>query len=178
MKPSHEILTDGFFTVRGYRESSGKLLDLKCRICGREGYLELLRHSLDQLEGAYSETLKENPDFDLELASSAYDALRNSLLTRLDPKKESPEVRHKEALVPVSSDIFLKDGDPEFTVILRLEVVLESAREAPEAKTKKASAAVFRELLERKLPCGRYRHRLNLYPGKFEAVVGDDLITP
>lgn len=174
----HATLTAGTpFQVIGYRNSEGQLLDLVCRPVGREGYHTLNRQSLAALDDAFRRLLADQPELDPETARAAHGALRNSLLASLDETKEAVQGPAREALIPVTGDVFLKDGKPEQVVVLRLEVLRRIVREDVAKKSVRPSAPAVRALLTALLPCGRYLHRLNLYPGKFEAVLAHDPVT-
>jgi hypothetical protein len=167
------ITSGNCYLVKGYRDSAGTLSDLCCRHTGRQGYLRLTRESLEQLDTAHVKTLAENLGYDPQLVHAAYSALKASLEARLDEDKERPPYASRESFTPLREDVAFKDNDPTQVVVTRVEVLHEIKREVPEAKPKKASAAHFRSLIEEKLPIHRYRHRLNLYPGKFETVLPD-----
>lgn len=165
------------FWVRGYKDSSGFTSDLKVKVVGREGYLNLVKTSRDELAEAAKAILGKLPDAvdDTERVHvmTAHDKLRESLDKRLAASEEEGAARQSktETLHPITPDILMVDADPEKLAVMRLEVLEELVLEGPvETKAAAKGATYWKKQVEAMLPLARYRHRLNLYPGKYSKV--------
>lgn len=170
-----KLATGHTFTVNGYCYSDGSVQNITGRIIGREGYLALVRESLDRVAEAASAlyALPEIRDtYDVEMRSEVYTKVKESLEKKLHPAAEDfTERTSKEVLHPVSPDIMRVDGEEEKIVLLRIDVESSTALGPPLKHANRKPATRLRALLEAQLPISRYVHRLNLYPGKYEDIV-------
>lgn len=170
------------FGVRGYQSSTGSVTDFVFRFCGRSGYLRLAEESLSLLDQAVAATYAAHPRYaGTNEAALGAQSLREGLELRLRDR-ERPAWSAKEQLAPQDGEhgcVFYKDNDPELVVIMRLEALSRSViKDGKAGLVQKLSAAHFSALVAAQLPCSRYEHRLNLYPGKFVSVIEHDSDTP
>jgi hypothetical protein len=100
--------------------------------------------------------------------------LRESLQKKLEPEGEGAAQRvSTEAFTPIASDVVIVNDTPDNIAVFRLEVLNQTFAESNPPSTKKSKPeTLVREAMERQLPIYRYMHRINLYPGKFDKVIG------
>lgn len=172
------ILTSGkSFWVRGYTSSDGSVADLKVEIIGREGYLDMVRQSKELLPAAAAQVFSssESEGYSTEDSASAFSKLRESLSKKLETTDEGASVRaSRETFSPVTSNIMIVDGNQEHVAVFRVRILEKIAiTPAPSSKTpNKRSVTKLKDMIESKLPIDAYRHRLNLYPGKYTGIEG------
>lgn len=193
------ILTSGRpFVVRGYVNSSGEKADLTVEVIGRNGYLDLVRRSKNELDAweVYPEKGESEPyrisdsaadpsggllvpGNELQIAQEAVTKVKDSLTKKLgEGGEEEGAVRResKETFTPLSPDVGIINGDPTQLAVMRLRIISREVQggaepsEAPFKQKKSSSTTVWRKKIEDRLPVGQYCHRLNLYPGKFDSL--------
>jgi hypothetical protein len=165
------------FQVKGYKNSSGEEGDMTLRVIGREGYVELNKKSLDLLEATAAKLIEGTSDEDLEICHSAIKAVKTSLEKAIGMVEENTcgarlvtERISKEDLQQITPDLVMVDGDPDKLAFMRLEVIdYVPILSVPQKQAKKTVTAL-RRILEAALPIGSYRHRINLYPGKYQSL--------
>jgi hypothetical protein len=164
-------LSAGPFIVTGYTSSDGTVSHKKFRIIGREGYLDLVRASLELLPTIAPRIVSEAVEAGFgTLTERDLDGCVEALETSLKKKLEDKEQPSDEA-AQITPSIAMFDGKPDHVIVLRLEeleklVIAEGAATKP----KKPTASAFKAILEAQLPIHRYVHRINLYPGKYTDV--------
>ena len=157
-------LSSGPFIVTGYVSSDGTVSHKKFRIIGREGYLDLVKASLEQLPAVYQQMAADS--FSPEVRTAALASLENSLKKKLEDKDQP-----SDEAAQITPSIAMFDGKPDHVIVLRLDELEKLVvSEGASGKTKKATMTAFKALLEEQLPIHRYVHRINLYPGKYTDV--------
>jgi hypothetical protein len=158
------------FGITDYVNSAGQASNLRVRFLGREGYLDLVRRSLDTLTGLPA------PEDAGEAWATAVAEVETSLRKALgegdNPGEGRTERASHETLVPLCEGLALKDGKAEDVVLFRLEIL---ERESIGSEEKKASASrnevsAAKKRINALLPLDAYCHRLNLYAGRYGAV--------
>ena len=160
------ILSSGPFVVNGYTSSDGSVAHRKFRIVGREGYLSLVKDSLERLPEIYALASDTVEGFTPEIMRAALETLETSLKKKLEDKDQP-----SEEAAQITPSIAMWEGKPDHVVVIRLEELEKTVvMEGPQGKPKKATMTAFKTLLEGWLPISRYVHRINLYPGKYTDV--------
>lgn len=156
------------FEVKGYKSSDGSVSDITAAVSGRQGYKQLLRASLTRLEERIEES--EKGTFPPE-EEAVCRFLAEKLRSRLEEKtEEAVKWQSNERLVALDENVLLVEGEPDKLVLLRLEVLMEKVVQPTTKITKKKAETAAREAEESRLPIAAYRHRLNLYPGKYDSL--------
>lgn len=165
------ILTKSKFAVNKYESSDGSITDMVCRRAGREGYLRLVKESLEALDSVVAEYAKteEGSAVDPVVLADVRGKIAASLAKKLE-ESDAPPRSSKEDAVAVTPDILMIDGDPAKIALLRLEVIEEVRLRGPDKTPKSKPETLLRNAIESKLPVSRYRHRINIYPGKCQSV--------
>ena len=166
-----DILTSNTpFRVRHYTDSTGTVSDLLVRVIGREGYRELVKRSHEELSAAAELVLAKAGDEEASgHVAAALEKIAASLTKSMNAVEEEGAARQakNEVIHPITPDVIMVDSDPAKLAVLRLEVLEQTVISGPvEGKVNK-NATYWRRRVEQQLPLSRYRHRLNLYPGKF-----------
>lgn len=173
-RPLIKTLTDGPFIITGYISSDGTVSHKLLRIVGREGYLQLVRDSLEQLPEAFQCLISSNfnrfgltkESFTEEQIQLGAASLEDSLRKKLEDKPAD-----NEGASQITPAIGLFENKADHLIVLRMELIQETiVAQGAEEKNKKASASAFKAILEEQLPISRYLHRINLYPGKYTDV--------
>lgn len=166
------------FKVLGYVDSSGNKGNLTARVVGREGYVDLNKRSVEQLDEVVSKLIEGLTGEDLEDMNLAAKGVRSSCLKAAGLVEENTcgarveTVRlSKENLQQVTPELLMLDDDPCKLALLRLEVCDYEPLEVAPAKKASKSITALRNMIDSHLPIGSYRHRLNLYPGKYQELL-------
>lgn len=164
-----EIITRGKpFWVRDYTDSDGNVSDLLVEVIGRDGYLNLVRDSKTKLADLTVDLLEVQAD-ELATMREAYEKVSASLDKKLGEVEEESAARRNstETYSPISPDLVIVNGDPEKLAVMRLRLLEQTCKEECGKKANSKGVTLWRKKIESQLPISEYRHRLNLYPGKF-----------
>jgi hypothetical protein len=162
-----EVVTAGKpFAIKNYQTSDGQTMDLVVIVCGRQGYLDLVKRSLVALDD-----VELGEEYSPESVAAAREKIRASLLKKLEPEEEAAARRTtSENFTPITPDVVIVNEDPEKLAVMRLQVLSKVILNPSEAIKKSKPETLIRAAIERQLPIESYLHRINLYPGKFESV--------
>lgn len=154
------------FIVRGYHRSDGAVVNLQMRFLPSDGYKQLVRDSIELID-----------KFGELLQGAHYAEARDAVLASLQKTlaepgegEEPPKRATHEKLVPMGRHLSLLDADLNNVVIFNMETLDTEVVVEPTRVVKSSDLTIAKKKLMACLPVHRYCHRLNLYPGKFEAV--------
>ncbi len=133
------------------------------RLIGKEGYLRLVRESMDK---AIAGGIPRDPQFDGPTWSQALQEQLDSwgrTITGTQP------IRQHDANLVKETGFSLHPEKRELTILHHMEVLASAVTTAsPKPATKSAAKTLAKAHIRKHSPLDRYLGQLNLAPGKFE----------
>ena len=148
-------------TVKGYKSSGDQsVADVTFHHVGYDGYINLLKQSVEALPEVYAKVLEKNAAAGSGVVRKA---ARDEILASLNRRLEA-----KPGVERFTPDFTVEDG--EKLTICRVKVTDRQYKVNPTAPKSK-EATICKNLLTAGLPVGMFEFKFTLYPGKYEAVL-------
>lgn len=168
---------DKVLLLEKYTSSEGQIKDYVIRLLPDDGYINLVKESLEILNNEAEKFLRDirpSSADAVEWAKAAAEQIA-SFSNSLNPDKEKKNFNFKNPLVKDDGLYFyeseFKDGNIN-TVIIKNAQVLSSTNHSEEAEDKlpKGNIARYKYLIRAHLPVSKYVAQFILSPGKVETV--------
>jgi len=172
------IVAGKAFKVVDYVSGTGKRSTMTLCIVGRQGYIDLLKQSLELLNTGQFNELE---GYTAEDCIAAVNELQTGYVRRLNTDIPPALRVSKEVIAPVAESFgnvafLVRDGVelPDHLVVQRMKVIVrleELTKAELLAEQPKLASKTAKQYISEMLPDYSYMHRINLYPGKYGDII-------
>lgn len=156
----------GPIRIEGYCSSEGTVKSMTVFVVGREGYLQMIQDSLEQLED-----LEYDQDEFADVCDGEFSNIKQELKARYQKRLEPTEDRPSKGidnLTQVAPGLMMHGDDPNSLSLFRLEVrdvtILQGGVAKKLSKNPKVRVS---QKIEAMLPLSKFLFRIDLKPGKY-----------